>query len=281
MRLVDTPFPAPGARMARVVARRGGGVQAGADWLAEEAPVALAFNGIAHAVMMATPAELGDLALGFAITEGILTHPGQLYGVDVHAAAEGFTVELDIASACFERLKRRRRTLAGRTGCGLCGAQALGQVRLALPPVGDAPTIAPQAIARGIEEMRQRQLLRHTTGATHAAAWCRADGAAVHLREDVGRHNALDKAIGAALRAGDDLARGFLCVTSRASFEMVQKAVLAGVGTLAAQSAPTTLAIELAEDAGLCLVGFARGDDLVAYTHVGRVLGDALQERAA
>ncbi|MCL1962640.1 MAG: formate dehydrogenase accessory sulfurtransferase FdhD [Desulfovibrionaceae bacterium] len=259
--------------------RGGGGVHTGADWLAEEAPVALSFNGISHAVMMATPADLEDLALGFAITEGLLASPAQLYGVEVHAAAEGFTVELDIASASFERLKQRRRTMAGRTGCGLCGAQALGQVRLPLPRVGGAPGIAPQAIARGIEEMRQRQVLQRATGATHAAAWCRADGTLGHMREDVGRHNALDKVIGAALRAAQDLGGGFLCVTSRASFEMAQKTVLAGVGTLAAMSAPTTMALDLAREAGLCLVGFARGDDLVAYSHAGRVFGNALQER--
>jgi FdhD protein len=185
--------------------------------------------------------------------------------------AQGVVLEIDVASRCVARLKERRRTLAGRTGCGLCGIESLAQ---ALPAAGAPvpPFSAPAAaVGRAMRALRDTQALQVATGATHAAAWCTPQGEVALLREDVGRHNALDKLIGALARAGTPAATGFIAVTSRASYEMVQKTSRAGVGLLAAISAPTALAIRTAEQAGLCLVGFARGDDWVAYSHAGHL----------
>ncbi|MCK7501388.1 MAG: formate dehydrogenase accessory sulfurtransferase FdhD [Comamonadaceae bacterium] len=258
-----------GARAARVVALRGGAARVGEDWLAEEVPVALIFNGISHAVMMATPADLEDFALGFAVTEG-LAEPGELRAAETVAVAVGVELRLEVSAACEWRLRERRRTLAGRTGCGLCGTDSLSQVRQPLPALG-ALTLAPAALARAQRELRAAQALQQLTGATHAAAWCAADGAALIVREDVGRHNALDKLVGAMLKAGVDASAGFVVVTSRASFEMVQKTARVGASVLAAVSAPTALAVDVARECGLLLAGFVRGDELVAYTFPERL----------
>ncbi|NRF70727.1 formate dehydrogenase accessory sulfurtransferase FdhD [Aquincola sp. S2] len=261
-----------GAVQCPVAGRRGGRSFEASDWLAEEVPVALEFNGVAHAVMLATPLDLEDFALGFGLSEGILAHRGQLYGVERHDGAEGITLRLEIASAAFVRLKDRRRTLAGRTGCGLCGTESLAQVaRPLLPlPVTQAP-MASAAITRAMGELRALQALQQATGAVHAAAWCGADGEVRLLREDVGRHNALDKLVGALAVSSVNAASGFVAVTSRASFEMVQKTVCAGVPLLAAVSAATALAVQTAKRSGLTLVGFARGDDHVVYSHPQRL----------
>nr|WP_310734410.1 formate dehydrogenase accessory sulfurtransferase FdhD [Ideonella livida] len=256
------------------MAWRQGRAVAQPDWLAEERPVALVFNGLSHAVMMASPADLEDFALGFAFTEGLIEQPAQLYGCEVQDTPAGLELQLDVASRAFEALKARRRTLAGRTGCGLCGTDSLDQVGLPLPAV--APVrVAPAAPARAQRELRAHQHLQQRTGACHAAAWCGLDGAVLCVREDVGRHNALDKLIGALLRQPGGFgpaqaAQGFIAITSRASFEMVQKTARAGVGLLAAVSAPTALAVDTARTAGLALAGFVRGDDFVAYTGAER-----------
>ncbi|AGU50175.1 formate dehydrogenase accessory protein FdhD [Variovorax paradoxus B4] len=243
------------------------------DWVAVEVPVALEFNGIAHAVMLATPTDLADFALGFALSEGILLGRGELYGVEEAYAPEGITLTLEVASAAFARLKARRRTMAGRTGCGLCGTESLAHVTRALPPLPEGPALSTRAVARGMRELASMQVLQKVTGAVHAAAWCSAEGEALLVREDVGRHNALDKLVGALARSSVDASTGFIAVTSRASFEMVQKTVAAGVPLLAAVSASTSLATAIAEDTGLTLAGFVRGDDLVIYTHPWRLNG--------
>jgi FdhD protein len=265
----DAPLLPAGVHGAEVTAWRGGRARRQPDALADELPVALVFNGISHAVMMASPADLEDFALGFALTEGLLAGPAELYGVDVQEVPEGLELRLDVASACEWRLKERRRTLAGRTGCGLCGTDSLAQVRRALPA---APVVRlqPQALARAQRELRRSQAVQQLTGASHAAAWCGSDGAVQIVREDVGRHNALDKLVGAMVRSRIDAAQGFICITSRASFEMVQKAAMAGAGALAAVSAPTAQAVQTARDCGLALAGFVRGADFVAYTHPDR-----------
>jgi FdhD protein len=270
MKPVDAPLLPAGVRQAGVVACRNGAVQAQADWLAEEVPVALVFNGVSHAVMLASPADLEDFALGFGITEGLLAHPGELYGVEALPVAAGIELRLDVSSACAWRLRERRRSLAGRTGCGLCGTDSLTQVHQVLPLL-PALVLEPAAVARAQRGLRQHQALQQLTGATHAAAWCSLDGEVLLAREDVGRHNALDKLIGALLRQGVDTAGGFICITSRASFEMVQKCAHAGVAALAAVSAPTALAVETARGCGLLLMGFVRGDDLVAYNFAERL----------
>ncbi|MBY0468782.1 MAG: formate dehydrogenase accessory sulfurtransferase FdhD [Burkholderiaceae bacterium] len=256
----------------RPVYRLGGGeITPATDWLAEEVPVALEYNGISHAVMLATPLDLADFALGFSLSEGLLDGRHELYGVDTSADELGITLRLQVSAAAFARLKAHRRAMAGRTGCGLCGTESLTAVVRALPAYTGALRCTPAAIERAMVGMAARQPLQQLTGAVHAAAWCTADGAVVHLREDIGRHNALDKLIGALATAGVDASAGFIAVTSRASFEMVQKAATAGVGVLAAVSAPTTLAVATAERVGLTLAGFVRQHGAVIYTHPGRI----------
>ncbi len=277
MNPTDAMLARGGAQALPVSGFRAGQRFEAVDWIADEVPVALEFNGISHAVMLATPLDLDDFALGFSLSEGILANRHELYGVEEERSADGITLKLDVASAAFARLKDRRRTMAGRTGCGLCGTESLSQVCRVLPalplplPLPTSAALTRQAIARAMNESRALQTVQQATGAVHAAAWCHADGTVALLREDVGRHNALDKLIGALAATAIDAARGFIAVTSRASFEMVQKTVLAGVPLLAAVSAPTTLAIGTAERAGLTLVGFARNDDLVVYAHADRL----------
>ena len=239
--------------------------------LAEEVPVALVFNGITHAVMMASPTDLEDFALGFALTEGLLHTPSQLFGVDTEVLAQGIEVRLEVAAQAEQALKERRRSMAGRTGCGLCGADSLGQVRLALPQAPEV-MVATQAMFKAHAMLRSKQPEKLRTGATHAAAWANLQGDIVLVREDVGRHNALDKLIGALLKAKHDMASGFVCITSRASFEMVQKTVKAGAGVLTAVSAPTSLAVELAQDHNLVLAAMVRGEQFTAYSHGHRLL---------
>jgi len=261
-----------GARLLPVHGVRGGEAYAVQDWVAEEVPVALEFNGISHAVMLATPLDLEDFALGFSLSEGILDHAHELYAVETGESELGITVRLQVASAAFARLKQRRRTIAGRTGCGLCGTESLAHVSRELPVLADpAGPLERQAIARAMLQVQSLQTLQQATGAVHAAAWCSADGEVQWLREDVGRHNALDKLIGALANNDVDASGGFIAVTCRASFEMVQKTAMAGVPLLAAVSAPTSFAVATAERARLTLVGFARKDDLAVYSHPGRL----------
>jgi FdhD protein len=276
MNRAEFKMPAEGARSALVVRWRDGTRSELEDWLTEEVPIALEFNGVSHAVMLATPADLDDFALGFGLAEGIFESAADLYGCEIEPSTHGITVQMEVSSRCFAALKARRRTLAGRTGCGVCGTESLDQVLRPVPVVTTAARVDAEAIAFAMREMRERQQLCAITGAVHAAAWCDLDGHVHWLREDVGRHNALDKLIGALARAGVDAAAGFIAVSSRASVEMVQKAAVAGVPLLAAVSAPTLLAVETAHGAGMGLVGLVRGDDLVIYAHAERVLLDGV-----
>ena len=260
-----------GALLLPVRGVRGGAAYAVQDWVAEEVPVALEFNGISHAVMLATPLDLEDFALGFSLSEGILDHAHELYAVETASSELGITVRLQVSSGAFHRLKQRRRTIAGRTGCGLCGTESLAHVSRELPVLGNSAALDRQAIARAMSQFQSLQTLQQATGAVHAAAWCSAEGEVMWLREDVGRHNALDKLIGALASNHVDASSGFIAVTSRASFEMVQKTAMAGVPLLAAVSAPTSFAVATAERARLTLVGFARKDDLAVYCHPERV----------
>lgn len=260
----------PGLQRADVTTWRGGQARVQADWLADEVPVALVFNGISHAVMLASPDHLDDFALGFALTEGLLADARELYGIEVQRTAQGIELQLEVASACEWRLKERRRNLAGRTGCGLCGTESLDQVQRSALPAVPVLRLAPGVLGQAQRALREWQAVQQLTGAAHAAAWCDLQGRIVLLREDIGRHNALDKLVGAMTQAGTDPTQGWVLVTSRASFEMVQKTAMAGAGLLAAVSAPTTLAVDLARQCGLALAGFVRGDDFVAYTHPER-----------
>jgi len=252
----------------------GGQVKA-QDCLAEETPVALIYNGVSHAVMLATAQDLEDFALGFSLSEGIVQSAGELYGVELQVQANGIELHCEIASERFMQLKDRRRTLAGKTGCGLCGAESLGQAMRYPEPLKAEVTFAPAAIQLGLKAIQAQQVMQQQTGATHASAFVLADGTVAIVREDVGRHNALDKLIGALHRSHMEpgqQANGFIITTSRASFEMVQKTATAGVAMLVAVSAPTGLAVRVAEQCGLALVGFARQNRYVVYSHNERIL---------
>ena len=242
------------------------------DTVAEEVPVALVYNGISHAVMLATPADLEDFALGFSLTEGIIEVQEEIYGTEIVEVENGIRVEMDIASERFQYLKERRRNLTGRTGCGLCGTDSLSQAVRMPPLVMSNPVFSTEVIHWGFEKMDELQLLKKKTGATHAAAWLDANGNVGLVREDVGRHNALDKLIGALVRQKADRSTGAALVTSRASYEMVQKCGSAGIGMLAAVSAPTALAIQIANEINLTLLGFVRENGHTVYAHPQRLV---------
>lgn len=256
-------------RACQVVRVRAGVLSQAEDLVAGEAPVALVYNGISHAVMMATPADLEEFALGFSLSEGIIARAADCYGIDIEEGQDGISVHLEIGAAAFMGLKERRRTLAGRTGCGLCGVDSLRQVQRSLPLVAPARGLHADGVRRALAAIGAEQPLNRLTGALHAAAWCGMDGGLRLVREDIGRHNALDKVIGAMARSQARPAEGFLLVTSRVSFEMAQKAIMAGVSALVGMSAPTSAAIALAEQAGMTLLAFARGRDFACYAHPG------------
>jgi formate dehydrogenase accessory protein FdhD len=248
------------------------------DMVPEEVPVALSYNGISHVVMLASPTDLEDFALGFSLSEGILADPGELYDLELEIETRGVIVQMRIAEARFAELKNRRRALAGRTGCGLCGVESLGQVARALAPLPAGPAIAAAALHRALAQLQQKQPLHASTGGVHAAAWADAAGDLLMVREDVGRHNALDKLIGALAKDRCDPAAGFALVTSRASFEMVQKAASVGIPILAAVSAPTGYAIRLAQEVGLALAGFVRQGRYTVYSTPERIETRAAHE---
>jgi FdhD protein len=248
------------------------GAEAQVDSVAEETAIAFEYNGISHAVMLASPADLEDLALGFSLSEGIVGRLNDIYDVDIGVGELGITLSIEIAAEAFARLKERRRNLAGRTGCGLCGTESLAQVMRELPPVPAGEAFPVAALYEGMRRLPALQHLQATTGAAHAACRVQPDGSIDCVREDVGRHNALDKTLGALAGRGE-AAEGGLIVTSRASFEMVQKAAALGYGLLAAVSAPTAAAVRLADKLNLGLVGFLRGDRCAVYTHPERLLG--------
>ncbi|KQQ97112.1 formate dehydrogenase accessory sulfurtransferase FdhD [Massilia sp. Leaf139] len=255
-----------------------GRVEEGSELVAEEVPVALVYNGITQAVMLASPLDLEDFALGFTLGERIVRHPRDVYDIEVAHTARGVTVELRIAAGAMARLKGARMARTGKTGCGLCGVDSLDYFEqdACLPdpcrPLPAAGSFSAAALHHAMGELAARQRLHQETGAVHAAAWAAPDGTLLCVREDVGRHNALDKLVGALARAGSALDGGFAVVTSRASFEMVQKAARAGFGLLGAISAPTALAVRMAEGAGLILAGFVRGGRHVVYSHPQRLL---------
>ena len=272
------PGDADVAGYARLPVRawRDGRLSAVEDCIAEETPVALVYNGEPHVVMMATPSDLEDFALGFSFSEDVIADAAEMQSLEVfrHEGANGASYEtrMRIPPQRHEALLGRRRNLHGRTGCGLCGAETIADAIRSPRRVGAGVPVAVAALRRAQDELRRRQTLNGLTGATHAAAWATPDGAVQLVREDVGRHNALDKLIGALLRERRDTARGFAVVTSRASYEMALKAAMAGIPLLAAISAPTAYAIRVAEEAGLTLIGFARGDSFVIYACPARVL---------
>ncbi len=239
--------------------------------MAEEVPVALHYNGEPYAVMLASPTDLADFALGFSLTEGIVSGPSEVTNITLREELSGIHVNLQIPFSQAEKLAPNRRTLAGNSGCGLCGTRLLEDVIRWPPPVVSSFIVGSAAIAAGLAGLKARQPMFLATGATHAAAWCPASGEPGLLREDVGRHNALDKLVGALAHLGVTRRDGILVLTSRASYEMVQKAAWSGFPIVVAVSAPTALAVAIAERANVTLLGLARDGQYVAYSHPGRL----------
>ncbi|MBB6520047.1 formate dehydrogenase accessory sulfurtransferase FdhD [Pseudoteredinibacter isoporae] len=232
--------------------------------LAQELPVALVYNGISHAVLMASPHQLDELALGFSLSEGIIHQPKEFYSCELRSHARGMEVEIDIASAAMDKLKQRRRFLMGPSGCGLCGLDSLQSIPKPEGIVRQQAAPDMMAIQQAISQLNSFQTIREKTGATHCAAACNADGKMLLLREDVGRHNALDKLIGAL--AKKNIQPDFVIASSRASYEMVSKTISQGIPTLVCLSAATSLAITTAKECGLNLIGFARPDKYRMYS---------------
>ncbi len=266
--------PAADYALLPVQVQRDGRVRATQDCVAEEVPVALIVNGQPHVVMMVTPADLEDFALGFCLSEAIVTVAGEVEALALRWLDNGCEVDLRIPAHRQTLLADRRRNLVGRSGCGLCGSETLAEALRPAPHVPAGLPITSEALHRALRELRQQQPINAVTGATHAAGWADANGKLLLVREDVGRHNALDKLIGAMSRAGHDSSRGFAVITSRASYEMVLKAATVGMPLLAAISAPTALAVRMAEEAGLSLIGYARNDNHVVYACPARLTVD-------
>ena len=250
------------------------------DFIAEEVPIAMVYNGATFAVMMATPHDLDDFALGFSLSEGLINDPSQLLQLESHTLLEGIELSMRVTdNAAGAHLDREReRLLPGRSGCGICGTRELENAIRHNDPVGAGNTVTREAMEQALRQLQSNQPMNEATGAVHAAAWADHAGCIVLVREDVGRHNALDKLIGAMRRAGIDPGNGMALVTSRASYEMVTKAASAGITVLAAISAPTALAIELARSAGLTLIGFTRPGSHNVYTHPDRLLPRAPEQ---
>lgn len=248
-----------------------GTVEERTEAIAEEVPVALAYNRQPHVVMMATPSDLEDFAVGFSLTEELIGTPADVRDIEIARYSRGIEITLTVPPDCEAVVTSRERRMQGRTGCGICGADSVTAVLKTLHRVPDGTTVPAAAIHRALAALAARQELNAQAGAVHAAGWATPEGEVTVVREDVGRHNALDKLVGALARGGTLGQPGFVVVTSRASFEMVQKATVLGAPILAAISGPTGLAVRVAQQSGLTLVGFARGGRLSVYTHAGRV----------
>lgn len=250
------------------------GETADSDRVVSETPVALVYNGISHVVTMAIPDHLDELGLGFSLSEGILSSPAQLLDWELQQRAQGIELAMTVTGDAFAALKQRRRNLSGRTGCGLCGLESLEQAVPDLEPVDCSYRIRHAALQHALSGLEKAQSLKRETGGVHGAAWCNLDGDVEFLREDVGRHNALDKLIG-ALQRNPHSTEGFVLVTSRASYEMVAKVAACNIPVLAAVSAPTSLAVELAQRYGVTLACYVQRGRQVIYTCRERIVEDA------
>jgi FdhD protein len=250
---------------------RNGRMQAGTRAIPEESPVAISYNGGTYAVMMATPADLEDFAIGFGLSEGVIQHPSGIESFEIVTHDDGVELRMWLDGAVADRLQQRRRHIAGPTGCGLCGVDSIAEVVRPVATVGNGRSFSPQQIVAAIQAMPSLQKLNIETRAVHAAAYYTPARGIVALREDVGRHNALDKLAGALARDGVDAAEGMVLLTSRVSVEMVQKTAAIGAAVLVAVSAPTALAVRMAEAAGITLAAIARADGFELFSHPQRI----------
>jgi FdhD protein len=268
----DEPTEIPSAIQRRTsVAYKSGEAVSSTRAVPEETAIALTYDGATQAVMMATPQDLEDFAVGFSLTERIVASKEDIQSLDVVPLSEGVELRMWLAKPIGDALSARRRHLAGPTGCGLCGIDSLSEAVRAPPKVGDKLRIGAGDIATALDTLPAGQSLNRETRAVHAAGFWRRAGGLVAVREDVGRHNALDKLVGAMARSGESGADGLLLLTSRVSIEMVQKAAALGAEILVAVSAPTALAIRTAEAAGITLIAIARADGFEVFTHPHRI----------
>ncbi len=240
------------------------------DWLADEVPVALVYNGISHVVMMATPKDLDAFAIGFSLSEGIIATPQDIFGIDVVPTCQGIEVQIELSSRRFSGLKEQRRALAGRTGCGVCGVEQLNEIGKPVPPLPFTQTFDLDNLDGALRQLKDFQPVGQLTGCTHVAAWMTTEGQLSGGCEDVGRHVALDKLLGYRSQAA--WTTGAALISSRASYEMVQKSAMCGVEILFAVSAATRLAVEVAERSHLTLVGFSKPGRATVYTHPQRLV---------
>ena len=262
----------PSTARASRIAVKAGIATPGSRALPEEVPVALSFGGTTQAVMMATPADLEDFGIGFALSEAIAHSARDIVSLEIVEADQGFDIQMRLADELQSALAARRRMMAGPVGCGLCGIESIDEALRALPDRDEvALAFSADDVREAVRSLSMHQKLRAETGAVHAAGFYQPGRGIQCVREDVGRHNALDKLIGGMARSGLDAADGAIVITSRVSVDMVQKAVIAGTGLLIAVSAPTALAVRTAEDAGLTLVGIARGAEFEIFTRTNRI----------
>ena len=236
------------------------------DRIAQEVPMAFAYNGQSHAVMMASPLDLDDYALGFSLTERIIDSADDIKGIEIREARQGITIQLSIKNHLTERLQQQRRQLSGRSSCGVCGISDLAAVIPQLTPLSKQEKPSHTVITQAIQRFHQHQTLQQECGAVHCAALFNAQGSLLCLREDIGRHNALDKLIGARIEQNLINDGDFIVMSSRASHELISKTVMAGVNSLITLSAATTLAIDMANQLNVNLIGFVRGDRQIVYT---------------
>lgn len=268
-------MPPPVTRVVRSVWHRQG-VTGGDRIIPEEAPVAFTYNGGTYAVMMATPQDLEDFALGFSLTEGVVAAPADVLQLEVAEQTAGIELRMWLGDVNAAALSERRRHLAGPTGCGLCGIESLDEAVRPAIRVGAGRTFTPSDIMVAMEALAPRQELNLLTRAVHAAAFWQPEAGVVAVREDVGRHNALDKLCGALARNSVAADAGIVLLTSRVSVEMVQKAAAIGAPVIVAVSAPTALAVRTAEAAGITLVAVARSDGFEIFTHKHRIVDEAV-----
>ena len=262
----------PSTAVAPRIAVRAGVATPGSRALPEEVPVALSFGGTTQAVMMATPDDLEDFGIGFALSEAIIRAPGDIVSMEIVEADQGFDIQMQLAEGLQAAFSARRRKMAGPVGCGLCGIESIEEALRSLPDRKAVElTFRGDDVREAVRSLSMHQKLRAETGAVHAAGFYHPGMGMVCVREDVGRHNALDKLIGAVARSGAVASEGAIVITSRVSVDMVQKAVIAGTGLLIAVSAPTALAVRTAEASGLTLVGIARGSDFEIFTRPDRI----------
>ncbi|WP_407692055.1 formate dehydrogenase accessory sulfurtransferase FdhD [Rhizobium gallicum] len=247
----------------------------------EEIPVAFSYGGTAHAVMMATPEDIEDFAIGFSLTEGIIQDAGQVCAIEIVDEPQGIDVQVTLTDDVADALRARRRSMAGPVGCGLCGIESIDQAVRPVPDVSSADLkLTHGDIVRAVSLLNDAQPLHRETRAVHGAGFYIPGRGLLVVREDVGRHNALDKLCGAVIGTGTTGSKGAVAVTSRLSVEMVQKAAILGSSVLIAISAPTALAIRTAEQAGMTLVALVRGDDFEIFTHPHRILPESIADVA-